>query len=74
MGRGTAPRLLADLVLTLSFVAPTSGPFTGLCVHEWRDVAVIVGHLPGQWDRTIPATGCWLYALTGPVRFTCALN
>ena len=34
-GWGIRPRFVVDVVLTLSFVALMSVPFTGLLLHEW---------------------------------------
>lgn len=74
---GVRPRLLVDVVLTLSFVALMSVPFTGLLLHEWWGIAliaVIVVHLLGQWDWTVATTRSFVRALTGRLRFTYLLN
>ena len=74
---GVRPRFIVDLVLTVSFVSLMSVPFTGLPLHEWWGIgliAVIVLHLPAQWDWTIASTRRVLGALTGRLRFTYVLN
>lgn len=76
-GWGIRARFVVDVVLTLSFVALMSVPFTGLLLHEWWGIAligVIVVHLLAQWDWTVASTRRFLHALTGRLRFTYVLN
>lgn len=76
-GWGIRPRLIVDLVLTVSFVALMSVPFTGLLLHEWWGIVligVIIVHLLAQWDWTVASTRRFLRGLTGRLRFTYVLN
>jgi hypothetical protein len=74
---GIRPRLVVDLVLTAGFVALMSVPFTGLALHEWIGlglIVVVLVHLLSQWDWTMAASRRLLGTLTGRLRFTYVLN
>lgn len=74
---GIRPRLVVDVVLTLSFVVLMSVPLTGLWLHEWWGIGlivVIVVHLLAQWDWTVASSRRFLGSLTGRLRLTYLLN
>ena len=76
-GLGIRPRLLIDIVLTVSFLALMSVSLTGLMLHEWWGIGlivVIVGHLLAQWDWTVASTRRFFGGLTGRVRVTYVVN
>jgi hypothetical protein len=51
-----------------------SVPFTGLPLHEWWGIGLIVVHLLALWDWTVASTRRFLGTLTGRLRFTYVLN
>jgi Domain of unknown function (DUF4405) len=74
---GNRPRLVIDLVLTISFLALMSVSLTGLLLHEWWGIllmAVVVIHLLAQWDWTMSSSRRFFRSLTGRIRFTYMLN
>jgi len=76
-GLGIRPRLVIDLVMTVSFLALMSVSLTGLLLHEWWGiglVVVIVVHLLAQWDWTVASTRRFFRGLTGRVRVTYVVN
>ncbi len=73
----TRPRLIVDVVLTVSFLALMSVNLTGLLVHEWWGLALIllvVVHLLAQWDWTLSSTRSFLRRLSPRVRINYVLN
>jgi Domain of unknown function (DUF4405) len=74
---GIRPRLVVDLVLTIGFVVLMSVPFTGLALHEWIGIGlllVVLLHLLSQWDWTVATSRRLFGTLTGRLRFTYVLN
>jgi hypothetical protein len=74
---GIRPRLVVDLVLTIGFVMLMSVPLTGLPLHEWIGIGlmlVVLVHLLSQWDWTMATSRRLLGTLTGRLRFTYVLN
>jgi len=74
---GNRPRLLVDLVLAVSFLALMSVNLTGLLLHEWWGLALmllVVVHVLAQWDWTLSSTRGFLSRLTGRVRLNYLLN
>ena len=74
---GNRPRLVVDIILALSFLALMSVNLTGLLVHEWLGIGLmllVIVHLLSQWDWTMSATRGFLSRLTHRIRFTYILN
>jgi Domain of unknown function (DUF4405) len=74
---GIRPRLVVDLLLSLGFIVLMSVPFTGLALHEWIGIGllvVVLVHLLSQWDWTMATSRRLLGTLTGRLRFTYLLN
>ena len=74
---GIRPRLIVDLILAGSFLALMSVNLTGLLVHEWWGLALmllVIVHLLAQWDWTVSSTRSFLSRLTPRVRITYVLN
>src|SRR5689334_13416008 len=68
---GNRPRLVIDIILALSFLALMSVNLTGLLIHEWWGVALIVlviVHLLSQWDWTISSSRTFFSRLTQRIR------
>jgi hypothetical membrane protein len=74
---GNRPRLIVDAILAVSFLALMSVNLTGLLLHEWWGLALmllVVVHLLAQWDWTVSSTRDFLSRLTGRVRVNYLLN
>jgi hypothetical protein len=74
---GNRPRLVIDVVLSVSFLALMSVSLTGLLLHEWWGIGlmlVVVVHLLAQWDWTMSSSQRFFRTLTGRIRFTYLLN
>ena len=74
---GIRPRLVVDIMLAVSFLALMSVNLTGLLIHEWLGIAlmlVVLVHLLSQWDWTISSSRALFSRLTQRVRFTYLLN
>ncbi len=74
---GTHPRLIVDSILAVSFLALMSVNLTGLLVHEWWGLALlllVIVHLLTQWDWTVSATRSFIARLTPRVRINYLLN
>lgn len=70
-------RLLIDGLLASGFLVLMSVPLTGLALHEWIGVGllvVVLVHLLSQWDWTMSTSRRLLGTLTGRLRFTYVLN
>ena len=74
---GLRPRLVVDIILAVSFLVLMSVNLTGLPIHEWLGIAlmlVVIVHLLSQWDWTISSSRGFLSHLTQRVRLTYVLN
>jgi hypothetical protein len=74
---GIRPRLVVDIILAVSFLALMSVNLTGLLIHEWLGIGlmlVVIVHLLSQWDWTISSTRRFLARLTPRIRVTYLLN
>lgn len=74
---GIRPRLLVDGILALAFLALMSVNLTGLLLHEWLGIGLVllvIVHLLSQWDWTISSTKSFLSRLSGRLRITYLLN
>ena len=64
---GVRPRLIVDVVLAISFLALMSVNLTGLLLHEWWGLGLmllVIVHLLAQWDWTLTSTRGFLSRLT----------
>ena len=74
---GNRPRLVVDIILAVSFLALMSVNLTGLLIHEWWGIALmllVIVHLLSQWDWTISSSRSFFSRLTQRIRFTYVLN
>src|SRR5690242_10682004 len=74
---GVRPRLIVDVVLAISFLALMSVNLTGLLLHEWWGLGLmllVIVHLLAQWDWTLTSTRRFLSQLTPRVRVNYVLN
>jgi Domain of unknown function (DUF4405) len=74
---GIRPRLVVDIILAVSFLALMSVNLTGLLIHEWLGIALmllVIVHLLSQWDWTVSSTRSFLSRLTPRVRVNYVLN
>jgi hypothetical protein len=74
---GTRQRLIVDILLALSFLVLMSVNLTGLLLHEWWGLALmllVLVHLLSQWDWAASSTRAFASRLTGRIRFTYLLN
>jgi cytochrome b561 len=74
---GLRPRMLVDVVLAVSFLALMSVNLTGLLLHEWWGLVLmllVIVHLLAQWDWTIASSRNFVARLTARIRLTYVLN
>ena len=74
---GIRPRLVVDIILAVSFLALMSVNLTGLLIHEWWGIALmllVIVHLLSQWDWTIASSRSFVLRLTQRARLTYLLN
>ena len=74
---GIGPRLVIDVILTISFIALMSTTLTGQFLHEWWGtllILIVVVHLLAQWDWATSLTRGFLSRLAPRVRVNYLLN
>jgi Domain of unknown function (DUF4405) len=74
---GNRPRLVIDIILAVSFLALMSVNLTGLLIHEWWGIGLmllVIVHLLSQWDWTISSSRTFFSRLTQRIRVTYVLN
>jgi hypothetical protein len=74
---GNRPRLIVDIILAISFLALMSVNLTGLLIHEWLGIGLmllVLLHLLSQWDWTISSSRGFFKRLTQRIRLTYLLN
>ena len=74
---GNRPRLVVDIILAVSFLALMSVNLTGLLIHEWWGIALmllVLIHLLSQWDWTVSSSRSFFSRLTQRIRLTYLLN
>jgi Domain of unknown function (DUF4405) len=74
---GNRPRLVIDIILTISFLALMSTTLTGQFLHEWWGtllILIVIVHLLAQWDWAGSLTRGFLARLAPRVRVNYLLN